>query len=131
MNIKQIVKEYKKDSITVGVLGSHSALDVAFGAKRQGFKTLVVAQKGREETYDTHYKTKGDIGCVDRCIVLDSFKDILSDENQKLLLEQNTIFVPHRSFEVYLNDYDAIENKFEIPMFGNRALLKVEERGGR
>jgi 5-formaminoimidazole-4-carboxamide-1-(beta)-D-ribofuranosyl 5'-monophosphate synthetase len=29
---------------------------------------------------------------------------------------------------VYLNDYDAIENNFKVLMFGNRKLLRVEER---
>jgi len=30
---------------------------------------------------------------------------------------------------VYINDYNAIEKNFIVPMFGNRYLLRVEERG--
>ena len=35
--------------------------------------------------------------------------------------------VPHRSFSVYIG-YDNIENNFCLPIFGNRWLLKAEER---
>ncbi len=53
----------------------------------------------------------------------------MKEENQKILRDKNAIFVPHRSFEVYISDYDAIENDFMVPMFGNRKLLRSEERG--
>jgi 5-formaminoimidazole-4-carboxamide-1-(beta)-D-ribofuranosyl 5'-monophosphate synthetase len=118
-----------KKQITIATLGSHSALDVCAGAKDEGFPTLVVTQKGREKTYDHYYKTSGNIGCVDECIVLDKFSDILSADIQKQLLDHNAVFIPNRSFEVYINDYDAIENKFTVPMFGNKKLLRIEERG--
>lgn len=116
---------------TIAVLGSHSALDVCRGAKDLGFKTLVICKKGREKTYQQYYFSKGDLGCVDEVIVLDDFKEILSDKIQQELLKRNSIFIPNRSFEVYINDYDAIENKFKVSMFGNRFLLKIEERGVR
>ena len=137
--------------ITIAVLGSHSALDVCRGAKDEGFKTLVIVEKGRDKTYAKYFKTtgpsahstdsgqvnsgptdpstsSGPTGCVDEVLYVDKFKDILSDKIQKMLLKKNCIFIPHRSFEVYLNDYDAIEKKFNIPMFGNRKLLRFEER---
>ncbi|MDO8576844.1 MAG: DUF1297 domain-containing protein [Candidatus Daviesbacteria bacterium] len=114
---------------TIAVLGSHSALDVCRGAKDLGFKTLVIVQKGRDKTYAKYYKTEGDLGCVDEVIELNKFADILKPETQRELLKRNCIFVPHRSFEVYINDYNAIEKKFKVPMFGNRFLLKAEERG--
>lgn len=109
---------------TIAVLGSHSALDVCRGAKDMGFKTLVICQKGRDKTYQKYFKN-----IVDECLILDKFSDILKPQVQKKLLEKNAIFIPHRSFEVYINDYNAIEKKFKVPMFGNRFLLKIEERG--
>jgi 5-formaminoimidazole-4-carboxamide-1-(beta)-D-ribofuranosyl 5'-monophosphate synthetase len=121
----------KSTNIAIATLGSHSALDVCRGAKDEGFKTLVIAQRGREKTYDKYFKSKGDMGCVDECIVLEEFADILSNDVQNELKKRNAIFVPNRSFEVYLNDYDAIENKFGVPMFGNKKLLRIEERGFR
>src|SRR3989339_941818 len=108
---------------TIAVLGSHSALDVCRGAKDLGFRTLVICQKGREKTYQKYYQN-----IVDEVLILDKFVDILSEKVQKKLLDKNCIFIPHRSFEVYINDYNAIEKKFKVPMFGNRFLLKVEER---
>ncbi|MDD5416107.1 MAG: DUF1297 domain-containing protein [Candidatus Daviesbacteria bacterium] len=114
---------------TIAVLGSHSALDVCRGAKDLGFKTLVIVQKGRDKTYVKYYKSQGMLGCIDEVIELDKFADVLKPEVQKQLLKRNCIFVPHRSFEVYINDYNAIEKKFKVPMFGNRFLLKAEERG--
>jgi len=114
---------------TIAVVGSHSALDVCRGAKNQGFKTLVIVEKGRDKTYSEYYKTRGQLGCVDEVLVVNKFKDILNTDVQKKLKSKNCIFIPHRSFEVYINDYDAIENDFEVPMFGNRKLLRCEERG--
>lgn len=116
---------------TIAVLGSHSALDVCRGAKDLGFKTLVVVQKGRDKTYSKYYKSQDGLGCVDEVIELDKFSDILKPEIQKELIKRNCIFIPHRSFEVYINDYNVIEKRFKVPMFGNRFLLKAEERGVR
>lgn len=128
---RSVFKKYDKSNIIIAVLGSHSALDVCRGAKDLGFKSLVITQKGRGKTYDTYFRTKENLGCIDEVLELENFKDLLKDEIQKKLVEKNVIFVPHRSFEVYINDYDAIENKFNIPMFGNRKLLKIEERNVR
>ncbi len=118
-----------KQKITIATIGSHSALEVCRGAKDEGFANLVICEKGRESTYATYYKTNGSFGCVDECLLLDKFSDILKPEVQKKLIEKNTIFIPNRSFEVYVNDYDAIESKFTAKMFGNKHLLRIEERG--
>ncbi len=125
----KLQKAYTLKNITIASIGSHSALDVARGAKDEGFKTLVITQKGRGEVYSKYYKTNGEVGCVDEVIELDSFKQILTPEIQLELQKRNVIFLPNRSFEVYLDDYDAIENHFDVPMFGNKFLLKTEERG--
>jgi len=130
MDIKSILEQYDRSKLTIATLGSHSALDICAGAKKLGFRNLVVSQRGREKTYIDYYRTEGEEGCVDETLVLEKFSDVITGGVQKRLQEKNSIFVPHRSFQVYLNfDYDAIENKFELPMFGNRNLLKIEERG--
>jgi 5-formaminoimidazole-4-carboxamide-1-beta-D-ribofuranosyl 5'-monophosphate synthetase len=41
-----IPKSYSQNNMTIASIGSHSALDVARGAKDEGFKTLVITQKG-------------------------------------------------------------------------------------
>jgi len=130
MDISKTIKSYDLNKLTVATLGSHSALDVCRGAKNLGFRTLVITEKGREKTYEKYYKTDGKLGCVDETIALDKFSDLLKPEIQKQLLDRNSVFVPNRSFEAYLNfNYEAIEKDFKVPMFGNRELLKIEERG--
>lgn len=113
---------------TITTVGSHSALDICRGAKDEGFKTLVIAEYGRDKTYANHFKSEGALGCVDEVLYVDKFKDIIRPEIQKTLTKKNCIFIPHRSFEVYINDYDAIEKDFKVPVFGNKKLLRFEER---
>ncbi len=106
----------------IGVLGSHSALDVLDGAKDEGFKTVVICQRGREKPYLM-------FPVADEVIVLDRFVDMVKPDVIEKLKKLNTIFIPNRSFAVYVG-YDNIENNFPIPIFGNRRLLRWEERVG-
>jgi len=118
---------YDPGSIRIGCLGGHSALDVCRGAKSQGLETVVVAERGREKTYSKYYKTDGDKGCVDHVIVVDKFSDITSPAVQKQLRDLNVIFIHSRYFWVYCN-WQEIENNFKVPIFGNRILVRKEER---
>ncbi len=121
-NIKKMLKEFHPKKVRIGVLGSHSALEIASGAKQEGFETVVVCEKGREKTYTKYYKN-----LFDHIIVLDKFADIMSEKNQKKLISLNTIFVPNRSFSVYAG-CENIEEKFMVPLMGNRYMLRTEER---
>ena len=56
--VNRILEGYDKDKLTVGVLGGHSALDVCSGAKKHGFHTVAVCQRGREKTYDKYYRSR-------------------------------------------------------------------------
>jgi 5-formaminoimidazole-4-carboxamide-1-(beta)-D-ribofuranosyl 5'-monophosphate synthetase len=118
--IREVLRDYKKPAI--GVLGSHSALEIAYGARQEGVKTVVVCQKGRENVYSRHYRN-----LFDEVIVLDRFSHMVRDEVQEKLRDLHTIFIPSRSFSVYLG-YNAIEKKFLIPLMGNRWMLRMEER---
>ncbi len=120
--IKQVIKKYNPKEIRIGVLGSHSALEIASGAKQEGLETLVVCQKGREKTYTKYYRN-----LFDHVLMLDKFSEITSEANVKKLVNLNTVFVPNRSFSVYAG-YEAIENQFAVPLMGNRAMLRTEER---
>ena len=119
--IQQIVKGYDARKVCIAALGSHSALDILDGAKDEGFRTVVVCQKGRDKTYRAFKRI------VDYVITLDKFSMIADSKIQKDLVKRNAIFVPHRAFSTYV-DYNSIENRFKVPMFGNRALLRAEER---
>ncbi len=128
MNASDLLKGYDLQNLTIGVLGGHSGLDVAHGAKQFGFKTLAVARKGREKTYDRYFKTRDGRGCIDECLVVDQFEDILKPDMQKKLRAMNTLFVHNRYFWVYFKDFAKIENDFNVPIVGSRTLLKLEER---
>jgi len=126
--IQDIIDTYDVKKITIGVLGGHSALDVCSGAKKHGFRTLAVCQKGRDKTYTKYYKTRDDgRGCIDKTIVLDKFCEITKSQIQKQLRDENTIFIHNRYFWVYF-DFADIENNFKVPIFGTRSMLKLEER---
>ena len=117
--IQKLVREYS--DLTVGALGSHSALEIMDGAKDENLQTLVVCQKGRETPYKRFRRISDEI------ILVNKFKEMLSNKIQSRLRSSNTIIVPHRALTAYLG-YEAVENKFKVPLFGNRSLLKAEER---
>jgi len=120
--IEEIVKSYDPKKLRIGVLGSHSALEVGHGAKQENFETVIVCQKGREKTYTKYYRN-----LFDHVMILDNFAEIVEEKNLQKLRDLNTIFVPNRSFSVYVG-YKDIEEKFAVPMLGNRYILKTEER---
>lgn len=108
---------------TIGMIGSHSAEEIGVSAKSNGFKTVIVCQKGREKLYTIYNKH-----LYDNIIVLDHFSDIIQEEVQNQLEELDTVWIPNRSFSVYVG-YNEIEQEFRIPIYGNRNILKVEDRG--
>ena len=133
MNDAALLAGYDRSNLTLCSIGSHSALEVAYGARAQGLRNLVVTAKGREQTYTRHYMRRENParGCVDETLELDSFTDLLRDDVQNELRKRNVVFLANRSFEVYLHQkfsYDEIERGMKVPMFGNRRLLRAEER---
>lgn len=129
--VMEILAKYAAGEIRIGVLGSHSALEICRGAKDEGFKTLVVCQRGREKTYARYYRAREifgrEVGVVDEVILLDRFADIIEPNVQRELRSRNVLLVPHRSLCVYVG-YRGLEEDLAVPMLGNRFLLKVEER---
>jgi 5-formaminoimidazole-4-carboxamide-1-(beta)-D-ribofuranosyl 5'-monophosphate synthetase len=119
--ISSIVDRYDPKGVTVGTIGSHSALEIMDGAKDEGIKTVCICQKGRDLPYRRFKRL------ADEIILLDKFSDIMNRESQEKLRERNVIMVAHRAFTAYLG-YDNIENNFKVPVFGNRSLLRAEER---
>jgi len=120
--IDKIIGEYDERNIRIGVLGSHSALEIAHGAKQEDLETVVICQKDREKTYTKYYRN-----LFDHVLLLDRFADVVHVENLEKLRASNTIFVPNRSFSVYVG-YENIEERFTVPIMGNRFMLKTEER---
>ena len=119
--VTNIINQYDLENITIGTIGSHSALDIMDGARDENIKTLCICQKGREIPYQRFKRL------TDEIILLDRFSDAMNSENQKKLQELNTIMISKRALTAYLG-YDNIENNLKIPVFGNRLLLRAEER---
>jgi 5-formaminoimidazole-4-carboxamide-1-(beta)-D-ribofuranosyl 5'-monophosphate synthetase len=131
--IEDTLARYDRAALTLCSIGSHSALEVAAGARLHGLRNLIVTEHGRDRTYAEHYFRKVDPprGCVDATLPLAKFSDILDAGVQDELLARNVIFVANRSFEVYLRQrytYAEIERGMCVPFFGSRTLLRAEER---
>jgi 5-formaminoimidazole-4-carboxamide-1-(beta)-D-ribofuranosyl 5'-monophosphate synthetase len=119
--IAAIVSKYDLKNVTLGTIGSHSALEIMDGAKDENLKTICICQRGRELPYRRFKRL------ADEILLLDKFSDILYPENQEKLRQNNAVIVAHRAFTAYLG-YDNIENNLRVPIFGNRSLLRAEER---
>jgi len=120
----------------LGVVGSHSALDIADGAVTEGFHSLVLAQKGRETTYARYYRTLRNPdgtrrrGCVDEVWTYEKFVDLAKPAEQAKLRDHGVLLVPNRAFSSYV-PLDSIERDFRVPLVGSRNLLRLEERTER
>jgi len=116
-----IINGYDLSKIQIGMIASHSALDLSDGATDEGFQTLAVCQKGREKTYSRYKRI------ISKSLVLDSFSDVLRADVQKKLRDWNVLFVPNRSLTAYVN-VERVEKEIFVPFFGNRSMLKTDER---
>lgn len=127
--------KYSRKDIRIGVLASHSALDVCDGAVDEGFRTVAVCQEGRDRTYSHYFRAYRDQagklqrGLVDDVIMLKKFREATSPDVQKRLVAQSALFVPNRSFTSYCG-MDAVEDDFAVPLVGSRNMLRSEDRGG-
>ncbi len=153
--IRELVRRYK-EPVTL-IFGSHSALDARGGARNYGLRSIIYTTYARAPIYlqniiageDTEYiENLPEISRRDVKVVFDP-RDINKKETWKLsilildeyrdiykyiddLLDLEAIQIPNRAFSVYLcgDSYcKDIEEKFKIPIFGSRKLLKIENRG--
>lgn len=123
--VREVAKDYgieEEGEVTIGVLGSHSALEIGYGSKQEGLETLVICEKGREKTYTEHYDN-----LFDHVLLVDQFKDMVEPKIQEKMRDLGTVFVPNRSFATYVG-YERIEEEFLVPILGNRRILRAEER---
>ena len=134
-DVRAVLAGYPREP-TVAVVGSHSALDVADGAAEEGFRTLVLAQAGREATYARYFRTvRGPDGarrrgCVDDVWTFPAFADIAAPAAQERLRAAGALLVPNRALSSYL-PLATIEDDLRVPIVGSRALLRIEERTER
>src|SRR4030043_706002 len=116
--ITKILKEYDRDKLAIGTLGSHSALNIFKGAKELGFRTVCVCKPA-----DTILYKKFPL--ADELITVKDFTDLLNPTLQEKLRKLNTVLIPHGSFTAYLST-EQLTDSLCVPMFGNRMLLHWE-----
>jgi 5-formaminoimidazole-4-carboxamide-1-(beta)-D-ribofuranosyl 5'-monophosphate synthetase len=134
-DIHRLLAEYPTPPV-VGVVGSHSAIDVADGAVSEGLSNVVLAERGREATYARYFRTlRGPDGarrrgCVDDVWEYGKFAELASADSQERMRRRGVLLVPNRAFSSYV-PLDAIESEFRVPIVGSRAMLRIEERTER
>lgn len=116
--IQRALSGYDLKNLSIGTLGSHSALNIFKGAKEEGFRTLCVCKKGDRILYER-------FPLADEIIEVESFTEILDGGLQDKLIERNTVLIPHGSFTAYLSVEQMVES-LNIPTFGNCELLSWE-----
>lgn len=122
---RELVSRYDADKIHIGVFGSHSAIDTLDSAKEFGFPVYLIVEKGREELYTRDFSSLID-GEDDKVMFLDKFEHLLHPENQKKLVDKNTIFFANRSTVAYCTT-KKVEEEFKVPLFGSRRFLCAED----
>ena len=116
--IDDILSGYQKGKVTIGTLGSHSALNIFKGAKEEGFGTVCICRKDDEIVYRR-------FPLADEIILVENFSELLCDDIQQRLRQTNTILIPHGSFNAYIGT-EKIMDELHVPLFGNRELLLWE-----
>ncbi len=116
-----IFKKFRPTKFRIAIFGSHSALELGMAAKAHGIPTVLIAQEGRDKLY------KRNKHLYDEIITLKNFKNTLNPEVQRKLRKKKCVLVPNRSFSVYVG-YEGIENDFMVPIYGNRYILRAEDR---
>lgn len=119
-HIKSVLDSYNLNQISIGTICSHSALQILYGARREGFKTIGVIKPDRKPVYDAYPAAKPDI-----YIEVNDWSDILDEKVQQQLIANNTIIIPHGSFVEYIGLSNMMKG-FYVPVLGNRNTLEWE-----
>lgn len=101
--------------LTICTLASHSALQIMKGARDEGIKNIAVAEKRNLKAYQS-------FGVCDEIITLDSFKELLSVEDE--LASKNAVLIPHGSLVNALSQEQI--NNLKVNYYGNRNILSYE-----
>lgn len=115
--ILEILKNYDREEIRIGTIGSHSALNILKGAKEEGFETVCISRESDSFVYRN-------FGVADYIIEVDNFNQLLDESIQKKLAEMNTILIPHGSYNAYIGSLYNLK----LPVFGNRILMEWETK---
>ena len=103
--VQEWLKSYDKNAITVGVVASHSSLQILHGARQEGFRTLGIAVGENRRRF---YKAFPGAD-PDEWLMLEDYREML--DYAEWFREKNVIIVPHGSLVEYLgaNNFRNLE----------------------
>jgi 5-formaminoimidazole-4-carboxamide-1-(beta)-D-ribofuranosyl 5'-monophosphate synthetase len=110
--IDEIVEDYKE--LKIATLCSHSALQIFYGAKLEGLKTIGICTKEKRMLYEKFPNTK-----PDEFVIVDDYRDVDFSE----IVARSGVIIPHGSFVEYLGK--KLDNAL-VPIYGNRRSLVYE-----
>ena len=118
MSSAKVLEQYDLSKLTVATVGSHSALQILHGAKKEGLRTAVIVRKDRYEFYSSfsHF--------IDNFIIVESWKEVAERSVVDELLALNSVVVPHGSFVEYVGADKMVS--YPVPVFGSRKILLWE-----
>ena len=109
---------YDRDNITIGVVASHSSLQILHGARVEGFRTLGIAVgENRRRFYKAFPGAE-----PDEWLMLENYREML--DHAEWFRERNVVIIPHGSLVEYLGSTNYRE--LQVPTFGNRGILHWE-----
>ena len=123
--VQAVLGSYNPKSISIGTICSHSALQILYGARQEGFKTVGVIKPDRKPVYDAYPAAK-----PDDYIEVKDWSEILDEKIQQQLIDRNTIIIPHGSFVEYVGVSNVMSG-FYVPVLGNRNTLEWESDRSR
>ncbi len=132
--MQDAAERYDPKALALACVASHSGLDVYDGAVDEGYRSIAVAQKGRDDVYGRYFKTlrgkdgKRVRGCVDDTWVYPKYAGVMEAKEQARLRKSNALWVPNRAWTSYCG-IDGVEEDFAVPLVGSRAMLRSEDRG--
>jgi 5-formaminoimidazole-4-carboxamide-1-(beta)-D-ribofuranosyl 5'-monophosphate synthetase len=132
--MQQAAEAYDAKALSLACIASHSGLDVYDGAVDEGYRSIAVAQKRREEVYKRAFATVRDAkgkrlrGCVDETWTYKQYASVMAPKEQARLRAANALWVPNRAWTSYCG-IEGVEDAFAVPMVGSRNMLRSENRG--
>jgi 5-formaminoimidazole-4-carboxamide-1-(beta)-D-ribofuranosyl 5'-monophosphate synthetase len=117
-DLAEIISGYDPSRLTIGTIGSHSALNIFKGAKEEGFRTVCICEEDDAIVYER-------FPLADEVIIVEDPSEILEEGVQERLRGMNAVLVPHGSFTAYISA-ERLADELRVPMFGNRHLLRWE-----
>ena len=110
--------DYDHENLTIGVVASHSSLQILHGAKKEGFRTLGIAVgENRRRFYKAFPGAE-----PDEWLMLENYREMLG--YAEWFRERNVIIIPHGSLVEYLGATNY--KNLQVPTFGNRGILHWE-----